>query len=647
MTSPWLNETTRAKRRAWRQAERRWKKDRLQISLEMLRESQKAYHRAVKTERDNYFATLISNNTHNTRVLFRTINSVVHPPPTAIQDPSPVKCEEFLTFFSEKVETIRRNIPLSTRDLNISLGGPSTFTKFEPISLSFLTEIVSSLRSVSSPLDPIPAPLLKGVFNTLGPHILTIVNSSLVTGTVPSALKQAVVHPLIKKPSLDPTILSNYRPISKLPFLSKILEKAVLSQLSPYLTNNNILEKFQSGFRARHSTESALLKVLNDLLLIVDTGKCAALVLLDLSAAFDTVDHSILISRPQQGAGITNTALSWFKSYLSNRTYSVSLANFSSHQSTLTCGVPQGSILAPILFNLYMLPLSQIITRHNVSFHCYADDTQIYLPLTTDVPTSLTRLKTCLEDIKDWMAQNHLQLNESKGEIILFGTSTSVTQISTRLGTLSPLVKPTVKNLGVMFDSDLTFKPQVRAVVQSCFFQLRTIAKIKSFLSHSNLQTVILMFIFSRLDNCNALYSGLPDKTIQPLQLVQNAPARLLSGAKMRDHISPILRSLHWLPVKQRIIFKTLTFVYKAMNGLAPAYLSELLTRSSNSSWSLRSAERLSLKVPWTNKAKRGARAFAAIGPTEWNKLPFNIKSANTLQTFKARLKTHLFAQVG
>ena len=470
MTSPWLNETTRAKRRAWRQAERRWKKDRLQISLEMLRESQKAYHRAVKTERDNYFATLISNNTHNTRVLFRTINSVVHPPPTAIQDPSPVKCEEFLTFFSEKVETIRRNIPLSTRDLNISLGGPSTFTKFEPISLSFLTEIVSSLRSVSSPLDPIPAPLLKEVFNTLGPHILTIVNSSLVTGTVPSALKQAVVHPLIKKPSLDPTILSNYRPISKLPFLSKILEKAVLSQLSPYLTNNDILEKFQSGFRARHSTESALLKVLNDLLLIVDTGKCAALVLLDLSAAFDTVDHSILISRPQQGAGITNTALSWFKSYLSNRTYSVSLANFSSHQSTLTCGVPQGSILAPILFNLYMLPLSQIITRHNVSFHCYADDTQIYLPLTTDVPTSLTRLKTCLEDIKDWMAQNHLQLNESKGEIILFGTSTSVTQISTSLGTLSPLVKPTVKNLGVMFDSDLTFKPQVRAVVQSCFF---------------------------------------------------------------------------------------------------------------------------------------------------------------------------------
>ncbi len=207
--------------------------------------------------------------------------------------------------------------------------------------------------------------------------LLHIINLSLSLGYVPKTFKLAVIKPLIKKTKLDPRDLVNYGPISNVPFCQKILEKTVSSQLSSFLERNGICDDFQSGFRPYHSTETALVRVTNDLLLSFDCGYISLLVLLSISAtgaAFNTIDHNILLNRLENYVGISGIALVWFKSYLSDRHQFVAV-NEVSYRSQVQYGVPQGSVLGPLLFTLYMLPLGDIIRKQGVSFHCYADDT--------------------------------------------------------------------------------------------------------------------------------------------------------------------------------------------------------------------------------------------------------------------------------
>ena len=215
--------------------------------------------------------------------------------------------------------------------------------------------------------------------------------------------------------------------------------------------------------------------------------------------------------------------------------------------------------------------------------------------------------------------------------------------VPTDLGSLQPYIKPVVSNLGVKLDNALNLEKQISDVVSSSFYHLRLLAKIKPVLSFNDLERVIHAFISSRLDYCNALYVGLNKGSIARLQLVQNAAARLLTGTRIFEHITPVLASLHWLPVHFRINFKILLFVWKSLNGLAPQYISELI-KINVPSRPLRSSGQLKLDAPKGNKKSRGDRAFSIVGPTLWNLLPPQIRLAPSIGIFKSRLKTHLFA---
>ena len=302
----------------------------------------------------------------------------------------------------------------------------------------------------------------------IGTPLLNLINASLTSGYVPQSFKIAVIKPILKKPNLDPNDLSNYRPISNLPFPSKILEKAVTKQLCSFLQSNSTLEVFQSGFRPHHSTETALLKVLNDLLLSSDKGFISLFVLLDLSAAFDTIDHLILIDRLKNLIGLCGQALSWFRSYLSERHQFVYTANESSCRSRVRYGIPQGSVLGPLLFSLYMLPLGNIIHNHGIHFHCYADDTQLYISAKPDTIVNQSTMEACLKDMKEWMAHHFLLLNSGKTEILVVSPKSirnKMPDISLHLDGVSVASSAAIKNLGVIFDPELSFVTHIKTLL--------------------------------------------------------------------------------------------------------------------------------------------------------------------------------------
>ncbi len=247
------------------------------------------------------------------------------------------------------------------------------------------------------PLAPFPSNLSHTLTST---H--THINTSLLTGIFPTAFKQARVTPLLKKPTLNTSLIENYRPVSLLPFIAKTLEQVVFNQVSLFLSQNNKLDPKQSGFRSGHSTETALLSVTEALRMAKADSKSSVLILLDLSAAFDTVNHQILLST-LSSLDITGIPLRWFESYLTGLSFRVAWEEEVSKAHKLVTGVPQGSVLGPLLFSTYTTSLAPIIQAHGFSYHFYADDTQLYLSFRPDDPTVAARISA-------WMKEHRLQV---------------------------------------------------------------------------------------------------------------------------------------------------------------------------------------------------------------------------------------------
>ena len=371
--------------------------------------------------------------------------------------------------------------------------------------------------------------------------------------------------------------------------------------------------------------------------------------LLDLSAAFDCVDHDILVRRLQLSYGIGGSALAWVVSFLTGRTQQVCYNGYLSAISSLIFGVPQGSSIGPLLYLLYSAEVFDVIADCGLIGHSYADDTQTYISVpATDAPVAMQRLAVCIERIEQWMGRNRLKLNQDKTQIIWIGTRQQLAKVSAIELTLPSAVvrfSTIVSDLGFIVDSQLNMSDHVAQVCRSCYFQLRQLRHVRRSLTPDAVKTLIHAFISSRLDYCNSLLTGVSDGVLRKLQSVQNAAARLITNTRKFDHITPVLRDLHWLPVRQRIEFKTAMLVYKCLHGLAPSYLSEFCRPVSSlpGRRQLRSGSTGILHVPRT-KTSIGSRSFAVAGPVTWNSLPAELRTFElSVASFAKRLKTYLF----
>ena len=471
----------------------------------------------------------------------------------------------------------------------------ASLSAFCMVTVEDVTKLIMSMPSKSCALDILPMCLLKENIHTLAQSITTIINASLSTGTFPSKLREAVVSPLLKKPTLDKEVLKNYRPVSNISYISKIMEKVVCNQIKDHLKTHGLPEPLQSAYRELHSTETAL---------------AVAMVLLDLSAAFDTVDHSLLLKRLHHTFGICDTALSWVSSYLQNRSFRVSIGEARSSPQKLHFGIPQGSVVGPLFFVLYTCCIGTIIRKYDIMYHLYADDVQLYLPFdpkaTGGFENAVETLSTCISEISKWMTLNKLKLNNDKTEFFVAASPYNlrfISDISINIGNCSIIRSPCIKNLGVVFDQAMTMTNHVKSIITSVNFHLRNIYRIRRFITSDSCQHLTRSLILSRLDYANSLLYGITAKDRNKLQTLQNRAARIVFRLGRRQSSAPLLRKLHWLPLESRIIFKLMLLTFKSIRGLIPGYLSEFLPRYKSDRPNLRSGEdNTLLAIPRTKK---------------------------------------------
>ena len=399
----------------------------------------------------------------------------------------------------------------------------------------------------------------------------------------------------------------------------------------------------------------SLLKVLSDVYAAADRRKVTILAMLDLSAAFDCVDHRILSERLRQSYGIRDRALDWFVSYLSGRSQQVRFNGQTSASVFLTCGVPQGSVLGPILFLLYTADAIAIIRKHGLHAHAYADDLQLY---DHSEPGSaallIPRLSACVMEIEQWMSSNRLRLNPSKTELIWLGSEHNLKECSSEPQLIANAwitPSPCVRDLGVMVDNEMTMTSHISHLTSVCYYHIRQLRAVRRSLTTETAHALVRALVNSRLDYCNGVLAGQPRYSYDKLQSVLRAAARLVLRLPGSASVKSLMRTkLHWLPFPDRIDYKLSTLAYKCRHGCAPAYLSNMCTPVANipSRSHLRSAAEGNLTVPRTYTATFGPRGFSVSCPSAWNALPSEIKDDKlSIGSFKNLLKTHYFSKSG
>ena len=448
---------------------------------------------------------------------------------------------------------------------------------FSEVSIGDVLKMVRTIKSNASGVDCISAYFLKlGIEHSV--YAFTdIINASLKYSKFPERWKKALVKPLPKVS--NPTIASDYRPISLLPAFSKILEKLVAKQMVEYLKRTGYLDNLQSAYKQSHSTITALLNVTDDIYEALENSELTFLVLLDYSKAFDCANHKLILAK-LKAAGFEADSLSWVTSYLSGRSQKVVTGSQESTWEGVVNGVPQGSVLGPLLFTILVSDISDAIKRGR--YHLYADDTQLYYKCKVeDANATIAKINSDLENISNYSRRNCLKLNAGKSKFIVIGSRPNLKKLKDtvlddiKLGPDVIEREYAVKNLGIMFDETFSWSKHVNLITAKAYGKLKHAYRFKNFLSPQAKLHLSETYILSQFNYGDIILQGLSNQLSQKIQKIQNSCIRYSFGLKKFDHISHIRKSNNILCMKDRRLLHSLTLVFKITKNIAPVYLSD------------------------------------------------------------------------
>ena len=511
--------------------------------------------------------------------------------------------------------------------------------------IDYIEEVKSLFKTIktqSKGHDELGISFLTLIFDSILPTLTHIINFSLFSSSFPSSWKLAHIVPIPKVK--NPELASHYRPISILPVLSKILEKVVHSQISTYVIEHNVLSPYQSGFRSGHSTSTALLKVTDDILKKMDQQELTVLVLLDFSNAFLCVDFDILLAT-LGSMNFEGRVLEWIRSYLTDRKQRVIIGDSASDWLELGAGVPQGCILSPLFFSLFINSLCGVL--RSCSAHLYADDLQIYLSgRRSALVHTIHLINEDLKRIAEWATVRSLKINALKSQSIIIGSRRLLDTLNTpdlpkvKLNEEIIDFSLTVKNLGVVLDEDMSWSHQCSSISRKVFYRLHSLRKLQKSLPQPIKRTLILTLILPLIEYADVIFPNITVELSDKLERIQNACIRFICNLRKYDHITESRKQLSFLKLSSRRKIHSLILLHRVLQSDNPSYLRSKFSYLSDHGLPTRSQDSLLLAITPHN-TNFYDRSYVISTSRLWNQLPQEIRVTQSRKTFKKKLFEH------
>ena len=601
-----------------------------------------------------YYKTLLSGHKNSSKALWKTFgkilnskkikhnkigslntNGVIQTEPQAIS-------ESFNTFFSEIGGKLANKFPNDNnsefKDYLGSSVNKSMFI-FKTSEAEILKTINSLKNTNSTGYDDFSTKFVKLSASLIAPDLAKIFNLSISTGIYPDNLKIAKVIPIFKKG--DQTSVNNYRPISILSPINKIFEKILYSRLLKYIDKSNILYKYQFGFRKKHSTEHALIELVDQIRLNMGGNQMTCGIFIDLSKAFDTVNHQILTDKLEH-YGIRGKALEIFKSYLNNRKQYVQLENSKSQTRPISCGVPQGSVLGPLLFILFINDLYKCCPDGKVRL--FADDTTIFFHK-NNINDITTTGKTIMTQLATWLKANKLTLNADKSSFTIFKSNRKVIHnLPDNIEFLGQSIKRTshIKFLGIILDENLTWSQHINELSNKLKRLFHIFYNIRNYLSKDNIKSIYYALVYSRIKYGISVYGQACATKLKRIQILQNQLLKVLSCKNYRFSTDKLHDEYDLLNIKDIIKQETTTFVHNFFsNSLPPVFDGYFETLASNHNRNTRNGNNL-IKIP-NHDTNFAASSIKIQGAKTWNNMNHNLKNIVKVKNFRIKFKLSCF----